>query len=320
MMTDVKPARDIKQALIFVLGASFTVFLALFLWRLGVERHAAEERAAASADIERRQTRLEERLTRIEESNEADKAALEESISQLVEKQEAARPIVVSKGSPFSVENTLKAVVELVCIDNNDKETYYTGSGTVVDKGGVIVTNQHILRSDDGSLIKFCGVGFTSDIHKPPKIEFVAASRAIHKATDLAILQIIERLDGEPSPTEYPSLPMANTAETSRSLDLGDAIYIGGYPGIGADTFTFTEGVVSGRVGSDLIKTSALIDSGTSGGAAFDAEGTYIGVPTAAVSGDIGGSLGYLISADIVDKFLTDYYANKDLLPADGAE
>jgi S1-C subfamily serine protease len=320
MSPDAKPAREVRYALIFILGASFAVFTALFVLRLGVERQAAEERAGAAADMERRQARLEDRLAKIEENNQADKAALEESIRQLVDKQEAAPKAVPAKGSPFVVEKALTAIVELVCIDNNDKETYYTGSGTVVDSGGTIITNQHILRSDDGSLIKFCGVGFTSDIHDPPKIEFVAASRAIHKATDLAILQIIERLDGKPAPTEFPSLPMELTAESSRSLDLGDAIFIGGYPGIGADTFTFTEGVVSGRVGADLIKTSALIDSGTSGGAAFNADGTYIGVPTAAVSGDIGGSLGYLIGADIVDKFLTDYYANKDLLPADGRE
>jgi S1-C subfamily serine protease len=63
-----------------------------------------------------------------------------------------------------------------------------------------------------------------------------------------------------------------------------------------------------------------LIDSGTSGGAAFDADGNYIGVPTAAVSGDIGGSLGYLIGADIVDKFLIDYFANVNLLSEDGQE
>jgi len=320
MQLETKSGRDIRQALVFILGASFAVFLALSLWRLGMARRDSEERAAASADLERRQARLEQRLVKIEKNSEEDKAALEESIRQLVEKKETAPSAITAKGSPFPVEKTMKAVVELVCIDNNDKETYYTGSGTVVDSVGVIVTNQHILRSDDGSLIKFCGVGFTADIHNPPKIEFVAASRAVHKITDLAILQIIERLDGRPAPKEFPSISMDQTSESSLALSLGDAIYIGGYPGIGADTFTFTEGVVSGRVGTDLIKTSALIDSGTSGGAAFDADGNYIGVPTAAVSGDIGGSLGYLIGADIVDKFLIDYFANVNLLSEDGQE
>jgi S1-C subfamily serine protease len=320
MPSENKSGWDIRQALVFIMGASFAVFVALFLWRLGIERRATEDKVAASAEMERRQTRLEQRLAKIEKSNEADKAALEESLRQLVEKKETTQSAITAKGSPFPVEKTMKAVVELVCIDNTDKETYYTGSGTVVDDTGVIVTNQHILRSDDGSLIKFCGVGFTTDIHNPPKMEFVAASRAIHKITDLAILQIIERLDGRPAPEEFPSISMDKTTESSKALSLGDAIYIGGYPGIGADTFTFTEGVVSGRVGTDLIKTSALIDSGTSGGAAFDAGGNYIGVPTAAVSGEIGGSLGYLISADIVDKFLIDYYANMNLLTDDSQE
>ena len=69
--------------------------------------------------------------------------------------------------------------------------------------------------------------------------------------------------------------------------------------------------MVSGRVGDGLIKTSALIDSGTSGGAAFNADGRFIGVPTAAVRGDIGGSLGYLIGADVVDRFLQDFYKHE---------
>ena len=222
--------------------------------------------------------------------------------------------------APFAMENLVPAVVQLVCIDNSDKEVYYTGSGTIVDKAGTIVTNEHILKSDDGTIIRFCGVGFTTDLHVPPKIEFVAASRAVHNTSDLAILQIVDRLDGQALPKSFPAIAMDQASSSAKSLNLGDAIFIGGYPGIGADTFTFTQGVVSGRVGTDLIKTSALIDSGTSGGAAFDARGRYVGVPTAAARGDIGGSLGYLISADIVDLFLTDYFGHRNLLQEQGTQ
>ncbi len=140
--------------------------------------------------------------------------------------------------------------------------------------------------------------------------ETIAKTIGIDSDTDLAVLQITERLDGEQIQDKFSFLTVVGQSEVANSLKLGDAIYIGGYPGIGAETFTFTEGVVSGRVGQSLIKTSALIDSGTSGGAAFDIGGNFVGVPTAAIRGEIGGSLGYLIGADIVDSFLQDFYAH----------
>ncbi len=307
-----------RRSLIFILGAVFMIFVGLLVWQLEVGRITEAERSRETAAIELRQKRLEDRLSGIEASNLSDLAALDQRIGDLTAKQQQAQPGgagVRPSDADFPMENVMKAVVQLVCIDNVNKEVYYTGSGTIVDKGGTVVTNQHILRSDDGSIIRFCGIGFTADLHNPPRIEFVAAARAIHRSTDLAILQIIGRLDGAALPQEYPAVPMDQASLSSTGLNLGDVIYIGGYPGIGADTFTFTEGVVSGRVGTDLIKTSALIDSGTSGGAAFDAAGQYVGVPTAAVRGEIGGSMGYLISAEVVDRFLVDYYANLNLLP-----
>ncbi len=310
-----------NRSLIFVLGAVFMIFVGLMLWRLELGRLSDAESSRETAAIELRQRLLEEKMAGIAASNLSDIAALDQRIGDLTERQKLtlpAGPGVRRGDSDLPMEDLMKAVVQLVCIDNVNKEVYYTGSGTVVDKAGTVVTNQHILRSDDGSIIRFCGIGFTSDLHDPPRIEFVAASRAIHRSTDLAILQIIGRLDGDKLPAEYPAVAMDQAALSSTGLNLGDVIYIGGYPGIGADTFTFTEGVVSGRVGADLIKTSALIDSGTSGGAAFNSAGQYVGVPTAAVRGEIGGSMGYLISAEVVDRFLVDYYANINLLPEAG--
>ena len=42
-------------------------------------------------------------------------------------------------------------------------------------------------------------------------------------------------------------------------------------------------------------------------GAAFDANGHYVGVPTAAAKGEIGGSLGFLIGANVVQDFLAAF-------------
>jgi serine protease Do len=190
----------------------------------------------------------------------------------------------------------------------------YSGSGTVFSLEGLILTNHHLLvSSGGGTLIKLCGVGFTVDPSQPPRIQYAAKVLASDTEHDMAVLRITESLDGSPLPPSFKTIDLSQIKHDSLALGIGDPVYIGGYPGIGQQTFTFTEGVVSGRV-SDLIKTNALIDSGTSGGSAFDSHGRLIGIPSAAIRGEIGGSLGFIISGEAVDNFLTDYYNGKNLV------
>jgi S1-C subfamily serine protease len=307
----------LRCALLIVAGSAFATFVGFVLLQFQGVQVLVEGQRGANADARRLQAQLDTRIRGVQAKDDDARLALETKLKDLESRQndaEEQRKASIAK-APFPIEGVMASIVEIVCIDNRNRDVYYTGSGTVIDKSGVILTNRHVLVSDDGSLIKLCGVGFTADLSAPPKIEYVASLRAEHDGTDLAVLRIDERLDkkGAP-PKEFPSITLADARRSSVALDLGDPIFIGGYPGIGADTFTFTQGVVSGRVGTELLKTSALIDSGTSGGAAFDAAGRYVGVPTAAAKGDIGGSLGYLITGATVDSFLADYYAGRNLV------
>lgn len=300
----------VRLILLFMLGASFATFVGAVLIKGDSDRRFLERRVAAEERIEEQQRRLEERLAKLEQGRVSDT----DQLRLLAERQDdldRGRQGSQSSKAPFKIGDIVGAVVELVCIDNANKDVYYTGSGVVVEKKGLIVTNRHILVSEDGSAITFCGVGFTTDVQKPPRVEYAAKSVAMHPDSDLALLAISEHLEGKALPAAFQALPVDGISANVRRLSLGDAIYIAGYPGIGAETFTFTEGVVSGRVGEDLIKTSALIDSGTSGGAAFDGNGRYVGVPTAAARGEIGGSLGYLIGGDVVESFVKQYQGRK---------
>ena len=257
--------------------------------------------------------RLAARLAAFESRDAKDATLLEAKLRAIGDQQaenDSKSKAAVTK-APFAIESVLPAVVEIVCIDNKDRDTYYTGSGTMIDKAGVILTNRHLLISENGSLIKLCGIGFTTELRAPPRIRYAAAVEAIREESDLAILRITDDLEGKPMPSEFPAISIAGTRDASLGLGVGDPIFIAGYPGIGAETFTFTQGVVSGRVGTELIKTSALIDSGASGGAAFDANGVFVGVPTAAVKGEIGGSLGYIIAGETVDDFILSYLGGK---------
>ncbi len=291
-------------ALVASLVASAVVFGGTVWWKLTDLERRLQQQGAAEQYVRR----LEERLQRYEQASLGDRTTFEERLKSLADRQTASEeqakiPVL----APFPMEAVMRAIVEVVCIDNKDKDVYYTASGTVIDKSGLIVTNRHILVSSDDSLIGICGVGFTDDLEKPPRIEYVAKTAAVHKQADLAVLRIIDRMDRDALPSEFPAISLKEASQAAKDLNLGDPVFIGGYPDIGADTFTFTQGVVSGRLGNEYIKTSALIDTGASGGAGFDARGTYIGVPTAAAKGEIGGSLGYLIGADIVDAFIVDY-------------
>lgn len=275
-----------------------------------------ETLAESQRGLEAENRLLAARLRSLTARDAADQAANEDKIRALATQQDVldTRTKTAGAKAPFAIADVLPGIVEIVCIDNANPDVYYTGSGAVFDQAGLILTNQHLLRSDDYSLIKLCGVGFTSDPKVPPRIRYAATVQAMHADLDLAILRITDDLDGRVLPTSFPSLRPTELKMASLALNLGDPIYVGGYPGIGAETFTFTQGVVSGRVGKELIKTSALIDSGSSGGVALDAAGRYVGVPTAAAKGDIGGSLGYLISGEIAARFIDDYYEGKDLL------
>lgn len=306
-----------RCALYIVLGAAGAMLIGAVYIRFVQLEQLVEGQRGAEADASFVGLRMDRELEAIRAERDDERATFEERLRALTERQSDSdeRAKVSVARSPFSIEAVLPSIVELICIDNTDRETYYTGSGTVIERKGLIITNQHILVSDDGSLIRYCGVGFTGDLQDPPKIEYVATTVAMHEENDLALLKIVEHLEGKALPSSFQAIDLAGAKAAATELNLGDPIYIGGYPGIGAETFTFTQGVVSGRVGDGLIKTSALIDSGTSGGAAFDGNGRFVGVPTAAARGDIGGSLGYLIGANVVEKFMEQYAAGKNALP-----
>jgi S1-C subfamily serine protease len=160
------------------------------------------------------------------------------------------------------------------------------GSGTVIGDGLHVLTNAHVVTSDESCQIDDIWVATTTNINKKAHPTYSAKIESIDKDLDLAVL----------------SLKPLNQASTSKlvplsfdsnSPKLGQNIKILGYPGVGGNTITFTDGVVSGFIAdkdSRWIKTDALIAHGNSGGAAVNRSGALIGVPTA-VKPDCFGSL-----------------------------
>jgi Do/DeqQ family serine protease len=160
------------------------------------------------------------------------------------------------------------------------------GSGVLVDAGGLIVTNNHVIEGADQVKVS---------LHD--KREFEAEIVLKDGRTDLAVLRIKD------SRERFHALDFAD----SDALQVGDVVLAIGNPfGVGQ---TVTHGIVSAvartQVGiSDyqfFIQTDAAINPGNSGGALVDLSGKLVGINTAIFSRS-GGSqgIGFAIPANMV--------------------
>ncbi len=201
----------------------------------------------------------------------------------------------------FDVNKELAAVVSITCPDDYEKRNSW-GSGTILTESGLILTNYHVIEDSNEY---YCEVGVTNDLSKEPEYIYYAdyvitteegEVTMVDEELDIAFLQIVGAVEGYQLPTKFPAV---TTIGSSDALNINDQVFVAGYPSYGANTITYTDGVVSGRVGDDLIKTSAKIDFGNSGGAVFNEKGEYVGIPTLIYEGGLEG-LGYIVGIDSV--------------------
>lgn len=213
----------------------------------------------------------------------------------------------------YLTSEEISAIVYLECYDDNFErnELVYVGSGVIVDPTGMILTNRHIVENVDGSIMERslpCYVGITENISDYPIIKYEADILVYSTEPDfdialLSIEKVCSECEGAPAslPIEFPFFELADPSD----FEPGDFIAIAGYPEIGMYTFTYTEGIMSGRIGDYIMKTDAKIDSGNSGGAALDMANQLIGVPTWVATGD-AESIGYIIEADDVYDWINE--------------
>lgn len=92
---------------------------------------------------------------------------------------------------------------------------------------------------------------------------------------------------------------------TPSDVQIGDKVYILGYPAIGGETITMTEGIISGY-DNNFYKTSAKIDQGNSGGVAvLGKKNCYLGIPTSVAVGEIE-NLGRILDLTYMEKYLKE--------------
>jgi S1-C subfamily serine protease len=161
------------------------------------------------------------------------------------------------------------------------------GSGVVVDRGGIIVTNNHVVEGANEIEITF-----NDGRHRRPLVGTVIGTAA---ERDLAVVRVPAR-----------DLVPIRIARSS-SLRLGDDVIAIGYP-LGLGGPTVTSGIVSGLNRTvepgdgprleGLLQTDAAINPGNSGGALVDRAGRLVGINTAAGRGDAAENIGFAIEID----------------------
>jgi len=169
----------------------------------------------------------------------------------------------------------------------------WTGSGTIVDPTGLILTNCHVANPRAMGMsappADRLAIAITERSDEPPVVTYFAEIVAQSPELDLAVLRIVAGLDGRPVGTL--NLPAVSLGD-SDTLELGDRLSIFGFPGIGGETVTYTSGSVSGfsaepqvQARRGWIKTDATIAGGNSGGTAVNHRGELVGIPTQASAG-----------------------------------
>ena len=188
------------------------------------------------------------------------------STTTIVTTQSNPFPFQFPPGSPF--EDMFKEFGA-----PQERKSSALGSGFIIDKKGVVVTNNHVIQGAEDIIVRVNG-------DKEYKAKVVGAD----PLSDIAVLQL------ETKETFIP-VKFGN----SDKARIGDWVIAIGNPfGLGG---TVTSGIISARNRSiglsryeDYIQTDASINSGNSGGPLFDMNGDVIGINTAILgrSGSIG--------------------------------
>jgi len=168
------------------------------------------------------------------------------------------------------------------------------GTGFIIDKTGLIITNNHVVEDADTIKVKL-----------KDEREFDAKVVGRDPQTDLALIKVDAK--GE--------LPVARLGR-SAELKVGEWVLAVGSP-FGLEQ-TVTAGIVSAKgraIGSgpydDFIQTDASINPGNSGGPLVNLNGEVVGINTAIIAQ--GQGIGFAIPIDMATKIVAQLKDNGEV-------
>ncbi|PHT26163.1 Protease Do-like 9 [Capsicum baccatum] len=214
---------------------------------------------------------------------------------------ELASAVAAAKAVP-----SMDAVVKVFCVHTEPnfslpwqrKRQYSSSSSGFIIGGRRVLTNAHSVEHHTQVKLKKRG----SDT------KYLATVLSIGTECDIAMLTVNDDEFWEGvSPLEFGDLPA-----------LQDAVTVVGYP-IGGYTISVTSGVVSRieilsyvHVSTELLglQIDAAINSGNSGGPAFNDKGKCVGIAFQSLKHEDAENIGYVIPTPVIMHFTQDYEKN----------
>ena len=165
------------------------------------------------------------------------------------------------------------------------KTTTSTGSGSIINPEGLVITNEHVIRdAKNGSVRVINHEGKT----------YNGQVLTIDRKNDLALVRIL-------SSDRFPSLPFADR----ENILVGQKVFAIGSPfGLSG---TLTTGILSRVANDGDLQTDARLNPGNSGGPLLNSRGEIIGVNKAILSADgrSNSGIGFATSATNAKEFIT---------------
>jgi S1-C subfamily serine protease len=180
------------------------------------------------------------------------------------------------------------------------------GSGVIIDKSGLVVTNAHVVAPSRGQVQVFLYDPREKTQSNNLK-EFVAKhtplmGRVVKRGpgADLALIRL---------PTLPQAYPIVEIGDSEGISPGQDVVAIGNPHGL---SWSLTSGAVS-ALRTDAIQTDAAINPGNSGGPLVDMRGRLVGINTF-IRKDSEG-LGFAIPVKQVKEYITKYGTNTEVEP-----
>ena len=234
------------------------------------------------------------------------------TITETVKEKEIVLPRIDSTEVVSIAEIATKTIVQVQVGERDENGDFISvggGSGVVIEKNGLIITNHHVIEdATDVRVIFEDGRMYESEI--------IGSDRL----TDIGVIKInIESL----TPISFGN---------SSDILVGDLAVAIGHPLTLGAAPTVTTGIISALdrrldVGSDamntgvtlfgLIQTDAPITRGSSGGALLNQNGELIGITTAIATADVGAEgLGFAVPINLAMSIVKDILDDGKVLHA----
>ena len=204
----------------------------------------------------------------------------------------AAEPVSDPSPAVYVAQKNANSVVGVITNTQNwnrstgevEETMYSQGSGVVIQEGGYVLTNYHVIEGGDS---------FQVLLPSGEKTEAVLTGS--DSSLDLAVLQVTGDAAKQLVPVAIGS---------SSDLIVGSTVVAIGNPGGEVLANTVTQGIVSALERSDVngknttrtvdyIQHDAAINSGNSGGGLFNYKGELVGINTLKYSGSVYSSVSF---------------------------